>query len=502
MKLFERARLGIIWGQIGKIIEIVLGLIFTVAVGRAMEPAGYGVYSLVISVVGFFMLVASLGFAEILGKFAPQIIETAGVEKLRVFFKGLLKKRLVLVLIIAGIVLLIGKNFPLFSQSRNYARYLFFIAALVVLQGVSELYISLFTALLKLKVVTYVKLLVQFLVLTLTLLFFYLYGVSVTTVLLFTASATFVGIIFYYIIAGRFFGKSCAGSYFVPGAYRFGMVVWLTNLANFALANHIDKILIGTLLKDTAAVGHYSIAAMLLTSLHAVLTAGMGLTVLPVLSEAYAKHGKEGMVEAIRVYFKLLVVVMLPAVFFLGYAAHPIIVGLFGNAYAPSARLLGTYVMLDILIILFMGGLTLFPLYILGKERLVLKLCIFAGALNIVLDLLLIPPYKALGAIIATGISTSLFSFLELWYVIKYLPKAYPLRFSLKVILSAGICLVPFLLWIRLPFVYLPGLAIVYAAIVLTLLYFLKVIEPEDQKILEKLYPRLGFLSRFKKGTN
>ena len=62
----------------------------------------------------------------------------------------------------------------------------------------------------------------------------------------------------------------------MPGAYRFGMVVWLTNLANFALANHIDKILIGTLLKDTAAVGHYSIAAMLLTSLHAVLTAGWG----------------------------------------------------------------------------------------------------------------------------------------------------------------------------------------------------------------------------------
>jgi O-antigen/teichoic acid export membrane protein len=251
------------------------------------------------------------------------------------------------------------------------------------------------------------------------------------------------------------------------------------------------------LLKDTAQVGYYSIAAILLVSLHSLLTVGWGTTILPALSEAQAKNGLSGMVEILNIYFKLLILVILPAVMFLGYYANTFILGLFGSIYSPSIHLLKTYILFDILTIFFMGGVTGFSLYVIDKEKLVLKLCILSGALNIILDFVLIPLYGALGAIIATGISIAIFSLLELILIFKYIPIKYPYRFISKVLLAGIICLSS-LSWIKTQNLWsLFVIGILYLILLAASFYLLKILEPQDKELLIKLNPRFASVLRY-----
>jgi O-antigen/teichoic acid export membrane protein len=487
MGLIQRIILGIFWGQTGKVFEVILGLAFTMVVGRYMGPAGYGIYSLIMSIVGLLVVISSFGFAEAMGRFIPKVSVERSQEALSYLFKSLLKKRIIIVLVLSLMIILLRESIAEIFAISAFSKYILFAALLIFSQGATDLLASFFNALLKIKTLTMVKLSTQATSLVLTLILFRLKGATVSAVLSASLIASLLGLGFYLLEARPHLFKIPVESIPLGPIYRFGLILWLMNLGIFALANHIDKILIGYLLRDTAQIGYYSIAATLLTNFHGLLSAGWGITILPALSEAQAKQGLLGMTQVLNIYFKLLILVMLPALMFLGYYANTFILGLFGSAYSPSITLLRIYISLDILTIFFIGGVAGFSLYVVGKERLVLKLCILSGVLNIVLDLILIPLYNALGAIIATGISVAIFSLLVLIFTFKYVPIKYPYRFIGKVFLAGIICLFC-ICWVKIQNLWsLSVIGILYVILLAVSLYFLKILEPQDKELLNKL---------------
>lgn len=497
MGLIQRVFSGIFWGQIGKILEVILGFAFTVVMGRYLGPSGYGIYTLIMSMVGLVIVISSFGFGEALGRFVPKVLADGSKEELSFLFKSLLKKRIIIALCLSTAIILFREAMAKIFAIPALSRYLVFVALLILTQGITDLLASFFTALLKIKVLTTIRIFIQTTSLILTVILFKLIGPTVLVALSISVICSLLGVGFYLLQARIYLFKISVKSISLEYIYRFGLIVWLTGLATFALANHIDKILIGYLLQDTTQIGYYSIAATLLISLHGLLTSGWGITILPALSEAQAKQGLAGMTGVLDIYFKLLILLMLPSVMFLGCYASTFILSLFGNAYSPSIYLLRTYILFDILTIVFMGGVAGFSLYVVGKEKLVLKLCVLSGVLNIILDFLFIPLYGALGAIIATGVSVALFSLSELIFTFKYVPIRYPYRFIAKVFFGGTICLLVLSqlkiqnLW------FLSVIGILYLILLTTSFYFLKILEPQDKELLIKLNPHFASLVRY-----
>jgi stage V sporulation protein B len=496
MGLIHRIFSGMFWGQAGKILEAALGIIFTVAISRYLGPPGYGIYNLVMSLAGLVIVVSSFGFGEALGKFVPQLLAAGNEAGLSYLLRRLFKTRFVVIISLAFTLIIFREFVSRAFNIPDFEGYMVFVALLAVTQGLSDLLTSFFTALLRIKLLTIARLFIQATILILTIVFFKLRAPAVMIVFLVSAAVSFCGVIVYLSYSRRYLFKIKSEPFPLKPIYIFSATVWLITLATFALANNIDKILIGFLLKDTAQIGHYGIAAMLIVSLHGLLTAGWGVTILPALSEAHAKYGLDGMARVLNVYSKLLLLIMLPAAMFLGLHAHVVIISLFTSVYSPAIYLLQAYILLDAFMIIFIGGVMGFPLYVLGKEKLVLKLCLACGILNIVLDFVLIPTFGALGAVIATGLSGTLFSLAQLIFVFQYVPLKYPYKFLVKVFSAGLACLLPFY-YLRIQSIwYLVPAGIIYAVILAAVLYFLRLLEPEDKEVLVKLNPRFAFLVR------
>lgn len=497
MGLIQRVFSGMFWGQVGKILEVILGFAFTVVMGRYLGPSGYGIYTLIMSMVGLVIVISSFGFGEALGRFVPKVSADGSKEEVSFLFKNLLKKRIIIVLYLSTAIILFREAMAKIFAIPALSRYLVFVALLIFSQGITDLLASFFTALLKIKVLTTVRIFIQTTSLILTVILFKLIGPTVLVALSISVICSLLGVGFYLLQARIYLFKISVKSISLGYIYRFGLIVWLTGLATFALANHIDKILIGYLLRDTAQIGYYSIAATVLVGLHGLLTSGWGITILPALSEAQAKHGLAGMTQVLDIYFKLLILVMLPSVIFLLRYADTFILSLFGNLYSRSVPLLRTYILFNILGILSIGGITGFPLYVIGKEKLVLKLCVLSGALNIILDFLFIPLYGALGAIIATGISIAIFSLSELIFTFKYVPIRYPYRFIGKVFFVGVLCILSLSFLKVQNFWSLSAVGLLYVFLLAVSLYFLKPLEPKDKELLVNLNPRLSSVVRY-----
>jgi O-antigen/teichoic acid export membrane protein len=484
MGLLRKAFSGFIWGQAGKIIEVIIGLTFTVAAGRILKPQGYGLYTFIMSFVGMGLVVSSLGFPETLGRFIPQLLIEGKTGSVAYAVRRLFRLRLLAGVLVGCLFILFRHYLAGMSGNAEFSKYFLFIGALIVLNGASDFFQSLYIATLRIRFITLVKLCAQAAVLAFALLLWNMFGPKVG-VLLAVASAVSAALVLVFFLDSRKHAVRPDPVVFsLRPLYSFAAIVWLTGLAIFALATHIDKIFIGIMLKDPAQVGYYSIATIFVINIHGLLSSGWGITILPVLSEARAKHGDAGMAKVIRTYFKLYTFLLFPAVAFLAFNAGKVIAATFGPAYAPSAPLLSVYALFAMVSNCFMGGISVHACYACGKERVVLKTCLVAGLVNIVLDLSLIPVMGAMGAVIATGLSIILFTVLQMVFVVKSLPLRYPARFVAKIIAITCFSFVPFL-WISLNNLaqVLTG-ALAYALVFILLASIVKVLEPEDKEIL------------------
>ena len=88
-------------------VHVVCGIVFAVVVPRLMGPTTYGQYALLASLAAWFVLLGTLGFAQIMGRFVPQFISHGSQADLRKFLGDLLTVRLFSGSIVAALYLLV-----------------------------------------------------------------------------------------------------------------------------------------------------------------------------------------------------------------------------------------------------------------------------------------------------------------------------------------------------------------------------------------------------------
>ncbi len=488
---------GMVWGYTGKISEFVLAFVFSIIVGRTLGPVIYGHYNLFISVIATFVLFSSLGFDAILNKFVPQLTSegktAAAYSLLRKIFLGRF-----LIISALGVVAWMSSSFlAAFFSEESLSLYSLFFVLLLLCTGIQNLLISFFNALLKLKEITAVRVLSQLVGLAIMIVLFVYVTPSLKAVLQAVLYSTVLSIALFLYLSMKLSTKH-SGSYTcdLKPYLRFGLSVWQVTLLTYAISNTLNVLLMSRILKDPLQIGFYS-TAVLFSFLPGNLIGSWSKIILPAMSEAKTRHGLDGVSEAFVSFSKVIFIMLIPTLLFLGRYAKVLIVSLFSEKFIPGALLIQVYVFFALIGVLAAPHLALNTLYAIDKEKLVLKVRFIAGALNIASVFLLAPPFKALGVMLAGSIAVTFQTVAEFFMVRKYVPMKYPFVHLCKITLSGigGLLLLSLFPVRNLTTVIIAG--ILYVITLFIIFHFIRLLSSEDKKFLSRMHPALASVVKY-----
>ena len=430
----------LVWSQIGRMLDVGLGLAFAVLVVRALGPQDYAVYAVAWGIIGVAVLVASLGYSETLTRYLS-IFTLCSAATAATFVRRLLAERTFIGLLIA-LAVWVGVG-PISAWTHTPALYqvIGLVVLLIVTQSVWDLLVAYYNASLRMRDHTAVRTVGQVSSLLVALSLFTVWGIQIWVPFVAVLTSYLVSIIL-YLLGVRETLTSPGNPIGVRDARRFGGYVWLTNMATFGLVSQIDILLIAVLLQESSQVSFYNVAVLLLSRLYSVLT-GWTASLMPSAAEAHTLRGDAGLARSFDLYMKVNLAVLVPPFIFVAAFAHSMIVTFFGEAFAPAGSLLWIYALFS-LASTFAGANVCHPiLYVANRQRTLLGLRITAGALNIALDVLLIPLLGAAGAVIATSVSNLTTHTVELALLRRATQASYPVAVAAKFLGASLLATIP-----------------------------------------------------------
>jgi len=483
MELVKRTFRGFFWNQLSKIVEFVLIFLFSIVVARGLGSESFGTYSLIISICTIFILFCSLGFNEAANNFIPKFIDEKG--KTAYLLKKLIFIRSFVTFIFSLILFLFSGEIANIINSPEISLYLKLAVLYVIFESLTLLLMYIYIGRLQTNMTFQVKFLAR--IFNLGLAFLLLkrgYGIKeLIYVLTFTS---FLSMIIYLFRLKKYLFQY-SEKFNLQKIYKFSKILWLAGFINFALGKQIDILLLGFFLISKSDIGFYNIAFTLSVTLSTLFLGGLEGISLSSLSEIEAKHGKKALELGWRSIIKTAAFLSIPITVFVIYFAKPIITFFYSVNYLPAAILFQVFALFGMASRLLGGGTHVTVLYAVGKERLALLLRLSAGLLNLILAILLIPHYGAIGAVVATGFSGVIIMILELNIVKRSLQAKYPTLFLTKIVVASLLSLgvVIFIPIINIYFLILTG--IIYGFTWIGFLYLLKPLSHEEGDLLSKI---------------
>ncbi len=414
---------------LGRTIYVLSSALLTVILARLLDPDGYGLLFLAISILGVIKLFSRLGIAGSTSKYLATYKERDPSQIPHILRMGLFLNLAVLIITcillyyfhheISGLVgerelipfLLIGVSYIFFSTLNYFA--------LSALQG--------FEAIETTAVIRGIRGIVKFSsAIGLVLLGFGAIGALIGYVIAY-AMATIIGLFYIYI---NFFKVPHQGSP-EPGLFRriaeYSIPITATGTAS-TIDRYLDTVLVGFFL-GPVAVGYYTISKQVISFIEMPASA-LGFTLSPTYEtqreqgnlESTAQIFEEGLTHNLLSY--------IPAATGLILVSQPTIELIFGTEYmgaVPILQILAIYVVFHTVNKIVGSGLDYLGR---ARERAILRGG--SAGLNVILNLILIPSFGVIGAAIATVISYSLYSISNLYimsteirlrhvYILKYL---------------------------------------------------------------------------------
>lgn len=485
---------GLVWGQVGRVLDIGLSLVFSVLVVRALGPQDFGVYSIAWSIIGTASLLASLGFGESLARFLPEIYHK---NKLRAaaLVRRLLVERTLVSLLVALAIWLGSKPLSAWTRTPQLQPVIGLVAALILIYGIWDLLSAYYNAALRIRDHVLIRLAGQIISLALALALFVGYGISVWVPL--------ASLLASYLLSSLLFLFNSRHVFLLPvpsldltSVRRFGGYVWLTNLATFGLASQVDVLLIAVLLANKDQVGFYTVSVLVATRLYSILT-GWSIVLLPASAEAYARDATAGLARSFNTFMKINLMSLVPPFIFLAVWNQPVITGVFHSAFAPAAPLLFIFSLFNLASALAGVNVCHPLLYIADRQRSLLGLRIGAGLLNILLNLWLIPWIGAAGAVISTGVSNLATHLVELVLLRRYAQVSYPVALAVKLLFAGVLAALPRLFLPASGWTSLITGGILFGIIFIIAVYLLRPFSQSDYNTLSTAAPRLSHVLRW-----
>lgn len=318
-------------------VHVLSGVVFAIVVPRLMGPTTYGQYALLASLAAWFVLLGTLGFAQIMGRFVPQFILQGSQASLRKFLSDLLTVRLFSGTIVAALYLLV-MTLWLPEMDRLL---LILLTGSVLLRGVTFYFFSIFLGLNQAARWASEQVLQRWLLLILLPLGFVLGGLRGACAGLLLAD-------FIMLVIGVWWSKphlawpALRVNIRALAPYlQFGAIFFGTNLLTTAVQRSGEP-LVRLVSGDYSQVGYYGAAA---SAYHSIALA-MGQLTLS-FAPLFTTLQTQGNVESLRTWIKRLLKLLAVAGVMVSFGAillaNDLVSFVFGPAYRPMAANLAPF---------------------------------------------------------------------------------------------------------------------------------------------------------------
>ena len=393
---------------------------------RVLGTAGYGVFSYAITLAGFLTLFMDPGINGILTRDTAKAAE----GERRVIFDTMLGMKLVLVAI--G-VLIIAFVAPLFTTLPGAKALLVIVAVIMGMDTLQSFFSSLLMAMERMEWYA-----ATFLLMNLGIAVFgFIFLLRAPTALSFGwgyVAGDFIGLAALAIILRRYFIKMF--SFFSRDrVIPILRAAWPFALSGaFGLLFTNSDILIISWLRSASDVGIYSAAIRVIQTLYLIPGIIQGST-LPLFSRLAKKDNpkfRAALEQTLAMVFFASIPLSLGGIIL----GAPIMSLLFGAAYAPGG--LAIELLMATLLFDFAASIIINALFAFDHQRSLVVSSAFAGALNVALDLILIPPFGIAGSAAATLIAQAANNW-YLWHSMKKINPFSVLPHLRKIITAAAV---------------------------------------------------------------
>jgi O-antigen/teichoic acid export membrane protein len=494
MSLTKQIAHSAIWGQAGKMVQFPLTFLFSIIIARLLGSEDYGIYATLISVCTMAFLFSALGFEEMLNINLPKMYGDNNLGKAAFFLKKTLFIRTVLSLL-ASIVLYLFSGFIAdLMHTPKLSEYIKFATLYVFISNIYALMEPVLTSYFRQKSISIIRISELLVKIAITLFLFIVVGGMHAVIIALMLSSVAGLILFIYCIRKELFKKSV--SFELKPMYSVALMVWLTNFINYLLGKNTDILCMGYFSVGNSEIGFYNIAFTLTTMFSTIAISGFGGVTLAASARVAQQFGNNRLGETWRWDIQTSILLSVPILLFSIAFAEPMIRIFYSDKYIGAVLLLQVFVFFHIIVRVLGGGAHSTVFYAANKAKLVLWLRLVGGLFNLLLDIILIPKWGALGAVVATSLSGVIVIGFELIFLTKLISITYPFAMTMKLV---GSCLISMFIVSRVILInnlpYLVLACLMYTILFISSLFFLKPIDREYGLFIAKIHPKLGLIA-------
>ncbi|MBI4383904.1 MAG: polysaccharide biosynthesis protein [Nitrospinae bacterium] len=274
-------------------------------------------------------------------------------------------------------------------------------------------------------------------------------------------------------------------------ARKLAGVSYLVGILSFGLMTQSDVAFMNYFQVDAVRIGYYHLATGVAGMLTFVL-AGIGPLALSIFSETFSREGPAGLSKSWRQILGFTLFIAIPIYIFALFYSRPLIGFVYGEQFVKSGDVLSFYLVFMTAGAVLGSGFSSSALYVLQRRDIVLKASLEGSALNVVLDIALIPFYGEMGAAGATGLATLYMAFRQFLCICQAIRVRPIFLFAGKCFLLSFAAVAPSLALSAMGHVHVLLSLLVFIGVFLSLLLWRKPLPEEYRRFMEGTHPILG----------
>lgn len=459
---------------LSQIITYLFGFIYIVYVARYLGAAGYGILSFGLAFTGIFAVAVDLGLNTITTRDLSR-----DTKKTSNYLTNVTTIKLILSVIV---FLLIAVTINLLDYPSQTVMVVYFLGLYVIVAAFSQMFYAIYQAYEEMEYQSIGQVLNTALILVFTLIAIY-YQADVILVSAIYLLGSMVVLLYNLIITYWKFSKFHLGleksfwSFKIREALPFG----LTSIYG-TIYTYIDSVML-SLMQGDVVVGWYS-AAYRLILIVLYLPGIINQAIFPVMSKFYISSD-DILRKVQEKFFKYMLILGFPIGVGTTVLSNKIILLIFGAGFLPS--IFALQVLIWTIVITFCGAAFVKLFEASGRQMVITKVTGVGVAVNIVLNLILIPLYSFIGASIATVLTEMVVvgSIIALSYRVGY---GLPIKENIIIILKVAVSglVMGAVLW-YFNYLNLLILIILGVLIYIVVLFITKIFDKEDLTLLRNI---------------
>ena len=389
------------WNHLAKILEYLFLYVFSVMVARSLGPVNNGIYATLISVAQLLLVLSSAGLDQALSRFLPEYLSANDGSKIRYIIQRLLHFKLLAILLPCSLVILL---WPMMSGWVNIqpapVQFLLVIVMLGASRSVTSFLSGIWLSQLRPKVPFLINTSIPLLQI-IALAALSSARPLLNMVLLIVLTGGVLSMLSNAIAARRYLRQPTETVPIRP-VLTFSGWLWINAIVAYILGKQGDIVMLSLFSVPKASVGSYDVAVAFSQLPGFVVAAGMSGILLSMFSHV-ARQTPAGTLPLWITISRVTTQALLPVYIFLVAFSDSVIPLVYSAQYLDALPFLQVLLVARIIARSFGGGENFDALLATNAERPAVILSACAGSVNFLLNLLLIPPYGALGAAMATG---------------------------------------------------------------------------------------------------